>query len=60
MIEWNFADSSAQTPEFLANRSQALVRRYETLLVTLDLFESTMVCFYKLSMRIDIFELCFR
>lgn len=34
---------SAQTPEALAQTSQNLVRRYEALLVTLDLFESNLV-----------------
>ena len=38
-------DPSAQSPEALAQMSQGLVRRYETLLVTLDLFESNLVSF---------------
>jgi hypothetical protein len=45
-METNFLkyfNFSTQTPEGLAQTSQNLVRRYEGLLVALDLFESNLV-----------------
>jgi hypothetical protein len=43
MTELVSTHSSSQTPEILTQLSQSLVQRYETLLVTLDIFELNLV-----------------